>query len=298
MAEETAKAVSVNTVDGRTHDYHAEAKALHGELHRPFKQVITPQALAQLHPSGGYLDQDGESFGAERAIAYDSAYTHVSGSLETKPGGGWCTLSTCAVVNLNILEVVTADRIVSQIFTEHPLVGYVPRISFLATRFENLRIAGHKVELDWDMNMLGGKPAGDSAYSRHEGLLTNLRGHSERICGYEALPKAAHERYNQVPKKVNETGEDGKAKETEIIECSLVTGSRGDFPGRSFGHVIHIPDFGDIYLATVKVTHTDFCDGIPKTTTVELKMVEAVMGCAATGLAQACVCITNGGSRP
>jgi hypothetical protein len=278
----------------RTHEYHAEAKALHGELHRPFKQVITPQALAQLHPSGGYLDQDGEAFGAERAIAYDSAYTHVSGSKETKPGGGWCTLTTCAIVNLNILEIVTADRIVSQIFTEHPLVGYVPRISFLATRFENLRIAGHKVELDWDINMLGAKPEGDAAYSRHAPLLENLRGHSSRICGYEGLPNAARERYTDLPKKIDA----GTATETEIIECSLVTGSRGNFPGRSFGHVIHIPDFGDIYLATVKVTHEDFHKGIPHSTTVELKMVEAVMGCAATGMADAGVCITNGGTRP
>src|SRR5579871_5997220 len=102
--------------DVRTHDFHAQAKALHGELHRPFKQVIPPQALAELHPKGGYLDQDAKAFGAERAISYTSAYTHVSGSLETKDGGGWCTLATSAVVGLNILEVVTADRIVSQVF--------------------------------------------------------------------------------------------------------------------------------------------------------------------------------------
>jgi hypothetical protein len=288
----------MSEVNGRTHDYHAEAKALHGELHRPFKQVITPQALAQLDPSGGYLDQDGEAFGAERAITYDSAYTHVSGSLETKPGGGWCTLSTCAVVNLNILEVVTADRIVAQIFTEHPLVGYVPRISFLATRFENLRIAGHKVDLTLDMNILGGKPENDAAYSRHPGLLKNLREHSARICCYEALPAAARERYTELPKKLIETTDEGETKETEIIECSLVTSSGGSFPGRSFGHVIHVPDFGDIYLATVKITHEDFHQGIPHLTTVELKMVEAKMGCAATGTADAGVAITNGNNKP
>ena len=239
MAEEILK-------EERTHHYHAEAKALHGELHRPFKEVITPQAQAQLHPSGGYIDQDAKRFGAERAIAYDSAYTHVSGSLETKPGGGWCTLSTCAVVGLNILEVVTADRIVSQIFTEHPLVGYVPRISFLATRFEKLRIAGHKVELEWDLNMLGGKPEEDAAYSRHPKLLQHLRMHSERICGYEALPQAAQERYNQVPKKILETTETGESKETEIIEYPLVTSSHGSFTGRSFEHEIHAPNSGDI----------------------------------------------------
>ncbi len=291
MAEATA-------TEARTHEYHAEAKALHGELHRPFKQVITPQALAQLHPTGGYLDQDGEAFGAERAITYDSAYTHVSGSLETKPGAGWCTLSTCAVVNLNILEVVTADRIVAQIFTEHPLVGYVPRISFLATRFENLRIAGHKVELEWDLNMLGGKPEGDGAYSRNPELLKNLREHSRRICGYEALPSLARERYTDLPKKVIETTDTGETKETEILECSLVTSSRGSFPGRSFGHVIHVPDFGEIYLATVKVTQEDFHGGIPHMTTVELKMVEAKLGCAATGTADTGVCVTNGVTKP
>ena len=283
----------------REHEFHAEAKALHGELHRPFKQVITPQALAQLHPKGGYLDQDGEAFRAQRAISYDSAYTHVSGSLETKPGRGWCTLSTCAVVNLNILEVVTADRIVSQIFTEHPLVGYVPRISFLATRFENLRIAGHKVELGLDLNILGDTPDGDAAYSRHPKLLESLRAHSKRICDYDGLPQAARERYTDLPKKIVETTEGtGETKETEIIECSLVTSSGGNFPGRSFGHVIHVPDFGDIYLATVKITHEDFHKGIPHKTTVELKMVEAKMGCAATGDSYAGVTITNGGTRP
>lgn len=282
----------------REHSYHAEAKALHGELHRPFKQVITPQALAQLHPRGGYLDQDGEAFRAERAISYDSAYTHVSGSLETKPNGGWCTLSTCAVVNLNILEVVTADRIVSQIFTEHPLVGYVPRISFLATRFENLRIAGHKVDLKLDLNILGDKPEGDVAYSRHPNLLENLGAHSKRICGYEGLPQEARERYTDLPKKIVETTATGETKETEILECSLVTSSGGDFPGRSFGHVIHVPDFGDIYLATVKVTHEDFHHGIPHLTTVELKMIEAKMGCAATGNGHVGVTITNGNTKP
>lgn len=281
----------------RKHEYHAEAKALHGELHRPFKQVITPQALAQLDPKGGYLDQDGKAFGAERAIAYDSAYTHVSGSLETKPGGGWCTLSTCAIVNLNILEVVTADRIVSQIFTEHPLVGYVPRISFLATRFENLRIAGHRVELDLDLNVLGNRPDGDAAYSRHAPLLTNLRSHSSRICGYDGLPADARRRYTDLPTKTTEATETGETKETEIIECSLVTRSGGNFPGRCFGHVIHVPDFGDVYLATVKLTQ-EFCKGVPHKTTVELKMVEAWMGCALTGRADVGVTITNGNNKP
>jgi len=62
-----------------------------------------------------------------------------------------------------VLDVLTADRVVGQIITEHPLVGYVPIISFLGTRFENLRIAGHPVELDLDLNILGDKPARPTA---------------------------------------------------------------------------------------------------------------------------------------
>lgn len=286
-------------VDGRTHEYHAEAKALHGELHRPFKQVIPPQALAQLHPLGGYLDQTSEAFGAERAITYESAYTHVSGSLETKDGAGWCTLTTCAIKNLNILDVVTADRIVAQVYTDHPLIGYVPRISFLATRFENLRIGGHKVDLELDRHILGPKPEGDAGYSRDAKLLESLRSHSGRVLRYDGLPEAARERYNEVPRVTVGTDEEGKPKETEVLECSLVTSSACDYPGRYCGHVIHIPDFGEIYLATVKVISEDFNkERTPKKTTVALTMIEAKLGCAVTGYANAGSLVTNGGGTP
>ena len=277
------------------HDFHAEAKALHGDFKRPFTDIITPQALAQLSGDPGSDDKSGLAFALKSAVSYDSASTHVSGSLETKRNGGWCTLSTCTVMGLNILEVVTADKIVGQIFTEHPLDGYVPRISFLATRFENLRICGHKVKLDWDMTVLGDKPEGDAAYTRDRALVTHLGGRSGRICDHRTLSEVARKRYTDVPKKVDV----GKPKETEILECSLVTSSRGNFPGRCYGHVIHVPDFGEIYLATVKVTQTDFDPGgIPHTTTVELNMIEAKLGCAATGTLNAGGCITNGNKKP
>jgi hypothetical protein len=286
-------------VNGRTHEYHAEAKALHGELKRPFLQVIPPQALAQLHPLGGYLDQYGESFGAERVISYGAAYTHVSGSLETKDGAGWCTLTTCAVTDLNILDVVTADRIVAQIYTDHPLEGHVPRISFLASRFENLCIAGHKVNIGIDRDILGPKPDGDAGYSRDPKLLAKLRGRSSRILGFAGVPSHARDPYNQIPKKVLLKDAEGNPKETEILECSLVTSSASDYPADFFGHAIHIPDFGEIYLATVKVISEDFIEpDTPRKTTVELKMIEARLGCAATGTVSGGVAITNGATKP
>ena len=59
--------------------------------------------------------------------------------------------------------MVTADRVVGQTITEHPLVGYVPSISFLGTRFENLRIAGYPVEVEFDHGIFGPKPIDDAA---------------------------------------------------------------------------------------------------------------------------------------
>ena len=79
----------------------------------------------------------------------------MAGNRDVKPGHGFSTITTAVVEDLNVLDVVTADRVVAQISTEHPLVGYVPHITFLGTRFENLRIAGHKVELDLDPDFLG-----------------------------------------------------------------------------------------------------------------------------------------------
>ena len=39
-----------------------------------------------------------------------------------------------------------------------------PTVTFLGTRFENLRIAGHEVKLNLDLDMLGPKPKKDAGY--------------------------------------------------------------------------------------------------------------------------------------
>lgn len=279
----------------RKHIFHAEAAALEGELHLPFKQVIDPQSSSKLDPAGGYLSQTAGEFRAERVIHYRAASTQVSGHVELKAGKGWATLATAVVEGLNILEILTADRIVGQIYTVHPQDGHVPRVSFLGTRFENLRIAGHEVTLEYDFNVLGEKPDRDASYTRHSKLLDRIGARAERLCGYDLLPLAARDRYKQVVTTSTEPDKAGRPQLTETIETSLVTKIAGNFPGRAFGHVIHVPDFGDIYLATVKVIETEFNEhGIPEATTVELKMIEAKLGCIGSGSANVAPLKTNG----
>jgi hypothetical protein len=192
---------------------------------------------------------------------------------------------------LNILDVVTADRVVAQISTEYPLVGYVPHISFLGTRFENLRIAGHEVKITIDPDLFGSKPEGDAPYSNSRSFLERAAGLYERIRAMASTPAEILERYNQLP-SVTDT--------SESVECSLVNQAEGLYPGRTFGHVIDVPNFGKIYLATVRLEQSDYQKGtgIPKCTEISLTMIEIKLGCVASGKIAVGNSKTNGGTKP
>jgi hypothetical protein len=284
--------VNEQTVNGRTHHYHAEAKILSGRLQLPLLAEIEPQGYAHLRDEGGYLSQRAKGYRLESVISFHSGYTQVAGNRSTKPGQGWTTLTTTAVEGLNVLDVVTADRIVGQMITEHSLDGYVPTVNFLGTRFENLRIAGHPVALDLDLKLLGSKPADDAAYTQDSSLVSCVSGMLSRIREHEGLPATLRERYNQLASTLGSPQEE--------VECSLVKAAIGDYPGASSGHVITIPDFGTIILGKVTIKHEDFKPGagIPRKTTVRLKMIEFHFGCAIAGSADTGDGSTNGGTMP
>ncbi|MGA2277485.1 MAG: hypothetical protein ABSG00_07765 [Terracidiphilus sp.] len=260
----------------RKHIYDAEATVLTGHLKLPVSQKIEPQAHSKLVKEGGYFSQVSDGYQLESVLSFRSAYSHVAGNRDLKPGRGWNTLTTTVVEGLNVLEVLTADRVVGQIITEHPLEGHVPTISFLGTRFENLRIAGHPVELELDHQIIGPKPAKDAGYARDAGFVSRVSSQYERIRKSKELPKELQERYNQLSSTL------GSA---EAVECSLVNQAAGGYPGMSFGHVIRIPGFGIITLAKVTVKHEELHakTKVPKKTTVSLTMIDLKLGCAIHG---------------
>jgi len=272
------------------HTYHAEAYALQGDLHLPVKSSLKPQAYVKLAEAGGYLSEHATDYRLEGVFSFRHAYTQVSGHPDTKPGHGYVTLATSVIEGFNVLDVVTADRIVSQISTEHPLDGYVPDVTFLGTRFENLRIAGHLVEVELDTELFGEKPKKDAPHSKGD-FGDNAAKQCKKLLGLSKLPSEVGQRYNQSPPK-------SSAKRS--IECSLVHQAEGSYPGRSFGHVIDIPHFGKVYLATVRLEE---CDphpksGTPTQTLIELTMIELEMGCIGDGKGKAGGTITNGTGVP
>lgn len=275
----------------REHGYYAEAKVLEGHLRLPLVQEIKPQAYAKLPERGGYLAQHEADYRLEGAISFRSAYTQVAGNKDVKPGHGWSTLATAAVEGLNVFDVVTADRVVAQIAAEYPLVGYVPHVTFLGTRFENLRIAGHPVKLDLDLNLLGPKPENDAPYSKGPGFLDRVASQHTNVRTHPSLLEELFGRYTGLP---------SIPENPEAVECSLVNQADGSFPGRCFGHVIEVPDFGTIILAALRLEQSDYQagTGTPKCTTIHLTMIELKLGCLAAGKSQVCSMIVNGRTKP
>jgi hypothetical protein len=268
----------MSDVNERKHRFDAEATVLSGHLDLPVSQTIAPQAYSKLPEKGGYINQRSDSFRIETIISYSAAYSHVSGSKSPKPGRGWDTLTTTVVEGLNVMEVLTADRVVGQTITEHPLKGYVPTISFLGTRFENLRIAGYPVEVEFDHNIFGPKPLDDAPYTHDAGVISRVARQYDRIGSNKDLPTELAELYNRLSPTL------GKS---EAVECSLVNQVAGRYPGKSFGHIIRVPGFGIITLAKLTVKHENPHERtkVPRKTTLTLTMIDLQLGCPTSGSA-------------
>jgi hypothetical protein len=273
----------------RTHTYNAEATVLSGQLTLPVTQTIDPQTHSKLDPSGGYFNQRSDGYRLESIISFDAAYSHVAGNKSTKPGEGWNTLTTTVIEGLNVMEVVTADRVVGQTITQHPLVGYMPSISFLGTRFENLRIAGVPVEIEWDQEIFATTPANDLPYALDPGIVSRVARQYDRILKNKNLSPALQERYNQLSRTL------GKS---ETIECSLVNRVAGLFPGTIAGNTITFPGFGTITLGKVIVKHEDPIEKTHKKTTVTLTMIDLKLGCVIEGSVPVGTGGSNGTSAP
>lgn len=312
------------------HVYHAEAKTLTGELNHPIHQPVDFQGHVVLSPTRreGHITRTSAASSLEGLISFKAASTRASGNkivkpiLKDKDHSGWITLSTSVIEGLNVFEVITADRIVAQVSTEHPLIhGHVPHVTFLGSRFENLRIGGHPFEVELDLGICGPKPAGDTSYARDKFFLERVAQQNQMILSSNDIPDTFKADYKQKTESISTLLKEvdrptGPAK----IYCSLVkkiTPIPADklvpIPGlRICGHVIVIPDFGVVSLGEIEVcvekVTEDFQDKrktVPiktldpaYTTSFELKMVDMKLGCIGGGSATAATAKANGMTKP
>jgi hypothetical protein len=232
------------------HLYDAEAYVFSAELEQPIRRTIDKQAFVELPKSGGYKFERAEPLRVEGIVSHRGGYTQVAGHRGCH-GHGATTLATAALEGINVLDVLTADRVVGQITTEHPVNGRVPSVSFLGTRFENLRIAGEKIELEPHLEILGAKPDEDESYFNDGGVFSRIAHQYANIKRMAGLPRWASDRFNWDP---------AAAQSQNEMNCSLVNGVSGS-PGKTFGHVIELPHFGKIFLGELTVKREPANDG-------------------------------------
>ena len=213
--------------------YHAGGHALSGVFHRPICHVIEAQASVNLPSIGGFAQAHVENFQAHHFVSFKSAHTHASGS---KQDDDIVTINATSVVEgLNILGVVTADRVVSRVTSEYDRrkVGNINgnnkegHIIAWGSEFHNLRIAGHLVTIKLRHNLL-----------------------------------SENKTFRELQAKLEPDKGPGKEEDIygEVVLCSLVQDIEfGDLQGveRIGRNVLKIKHFGTISFAEVLATAGD-----------------------------------------
>ncbi len=257
----------MNASVDRVFYYHADATPLGGHLTHPFEQIVNSAASSALAQAGGHAESSISEFNLSDVISSGQAYSRTSG-IVNKTTNAWTTLVTSVVENLNVLEVLTIDRVVSRVALDYPRDGDVPNLAFVGTQFVNVRLNGKIITPVLDFN-LGSQPVvpgrfPDAPLLHDEGFLRNVIDRSEKTL--KGAPDWLQKRYGWI------SSEEARAKKGYVL-CSLVTGIDGAEEGQSFGNVLLVPGFGNIFFGELIVAQNSY----------RLTMVRVEMGCVAEG---------------
>ena len=201
--------------------FHAEGHALSGEFRHPGRSLIEAQASVSLPTIGGHARAHVDHYFHSDFASFRTAHTQVNGRWiddETV-----LTTATSTIEDLNILEVVTADRIVSRLTFTHKHDKKEGLIVSVGSEFHNLRVLGHELKVTL----------------RHELL-------SDSETFEQLRNKVASDKDSE---KIAVIG-DG------VAVCSLVERIETDLPGvHPRQHIFRVPNFGKISLAEVFAEH-------------------------------------------
>ena len=233
--------------------YHGHAVALIGRFTNPVGDILEAQAPAAIGEGGGFSRGRAEHFRFKDIVSFRAAWSHVTGVESVKKPGTYSTEVTSVLEGLNVLDMVTADRIVMRITSLHPGSGE-PSIQFTGSSFENLRIAGHlvSVELDTDFTELDTMSKLRERYLKDDGFRGDL---DKRMQGggLDSIP-AENYRTRRYFEKFSGDANARSMESGREFRGSLVKGIRGGAGDcKPYGNVIEIPEFGLIRLAEITV---------------------------------------------
>lgn len=200
-------------------NFHGHGHALSGEFRHPLWSIIPAQASASLSSIGGIAVAHGENFHFQDFVCFKSAHTHISG--KRRRDETFVTHASTVVQGLNILGMVTAERIVSRLTSIHNPKEPEGHIIAEDSRIEGLKINGEDVKV----------------ILRHD-LLVKCKTFSDLVKGIAGDKKSG---------KIVALDEDRKVAICSLVE-KIETRLKGVDAKR---HLIEVKDFGKIFLAEV-----------------------------------------------
>ncbi len=226
--------------------YHAHGVALGGTIVRPFNKQIEAQAATSLPITGGVGVSRAERFRFEGIVSFESAHTEVSGS-QSAQDGSYNTVVTTTVEGLNIMDVLTADRIVARISSLHPVDTDEPKIIPLGSEIVNLRIGGHPAEVELDTNLFCSLDTFRSFKERFETDREFQQMTRKRFLWGELdkdVPDYVQQRYKW------QRQQPGLPVAKGIAQCSLLKDLKCACPElKRYGHILVLPQIGKIHIA-------------------------------------------------
>lgn len=273
----------MNASKKRAFYYHAGANALGGFLKHPVARAVATSGSVSLSPAGGFMNTRVDRMHVDGLVSFEGAQVSVSGTEYQE--GGWRTVATAIVEGLNLFEVVTADRLVGQISVVHPPDDGPSIVSLNGTKFVNLRVNGEIVQPILERRLLVGRPP-----------IEGTRPSPMNGVPFSDLLWVAGEQYVALKKSGIEALGPRFAltdPEADLVRrgsalCSLVQGVEVQAPAQAYCHVIHVPDFGNIFLGELLVTRFS----------AQMTMVRVEMGSLADGTMTSCTVESNGSTMP
>ncbi len=245
-----------------------DANALGGHLEKPIERTIPTLAPVSLPAVGGFSAARSGAFNLEEIVSFSAAYTRVSGR-ENAADGSSSILVTSVVEDLNILEVVRAERIAMQLSISIPgEPGQAIHISTAGSAFEGLQLAGQECRLK--LNPILQRPesadglvtwqdAWRVGHGQAETLLAGLKGRQDGTT-YQWASKM-------------QQGMAGNPPLWGAARCSLIDSLETSGASRCSAHVVEIPEFGRIILGQLLIS-PDF---------VQLQGIRVDLSCSVCG---------------
>jgi hypothetical protein len=237
--------------------YSAEAVGASGHITLPVVDTMPLQATicSPIGPGSGKVRV--ENIKHLDYLSIGAIESHVVSSYSDKDEAHG-TLASVMVEDLNTLHVVTCDRMVNRMTSKHDKDGGLGSYMLHGTHFDNLRIAGHQIEIDLAIGLFCELSTWDKLNEKYK-TDPAIRKEIDELSLYKPDPKS---KSNTLPTR------------NGVFACTLARFPK-DLPRglTPKDHGIYVPHFGTIYAAEYYITPTRR----------RLRMLHVDLGCSVEG---------------